>query len=51
MPPTPVSQLTSNAQSTGFNMLNVNQPTDNNSRLFFLMSHAKFYLPLFQEIL
>ena len=49
--PTPVSQLTSNAQSAGSNMLNVNQPTDNNSRLFFLMSHAKFYLPLFQEIL
>ena len=51
MPPTPVSQLTSNAQSAGSNMLNVNQPTDNNSRLFFLMSHAKFYFPLFQETL
>ena len=35
--------------SAGSNMLNVNQPTDNNSRLFFLMSHAKFYFPLFQE--
>ena len=43
--------LSHNLASAGFNMLNVNQPTDNNSRLFFLMSHAKFYFPLFQEIL